>query len=181
MLIFVSGGVRSGKSALGERLIAQYAQGRKIYLATSEVCDEEMERRVARHREDRAGKGFATVEKSRDIGSVAAQMEIGDAVLLDCLGTLAANEMFSGGLAEFDEVYKNAMACRIIGDIIKISNAVSVLVVISNEVFSDGSEYEKETEDYIDVLGMLHCRLAAAADTAVECACGCNTVHKGVL
>ncbi len=55
MLIFLSGGVRSGKSALGERLIERYARGRKIYLATSKICDEEMERRVARHREDRAG------------------------------------------------------------------------------------------------------------------------------
>jgi adenosylcobinamide kinase/adenosylcobinamide-phosphate guanylyltransferase len=179
MLIFISGGVRSGKSALGEKLAAQFASGRKVYLATSEVCDDEMEARVARHRADRAGKGFVTIERCRDIGSASALVEKGDAVLLDCLGALAANEMFAGGPADFDEGFKQALAGRIFGGIMEIQRAASALVVISNEVFSDGASYEKETADYIDVLGRLHGQLAKAADAAVECACGMHIVHKG--
>jgi adenosylcobinamide kinase/adenosylcobinamide-phosphate guanylyltransferase len=173
--------VRSGKSALGERLAEKYARGRKVYLATSNVCDEEMERRVKRHRKDRAGKGFLTIERGADIGGAAALLKQEDAVLLDCLGALAANEMFAGGPMNFGEDFKRALADRIFNGIMELSGASAAVIVISNEVFSDGAEYEKETADYIDVLGRLHLRLAAAADTAVECACGCVTVHKGAL
>lgn len=181
MLIFVSGGVRSGKSALGERLIERYATGRKVYLATSEACDCEMQARVARHRADRAGKGFATLERSRDIGSAAALIGKSDAVLLDCLGALAANEMFAGGPADFDEEFKLRLVERIFNEIMETHRAAAMLVVISNEVFSDGVVYEKETADYIDVLAGLHRMLAAAADAAIECACGMHVVHKGAI
>jgi adenosylcobinamide kinase/adenosylcobinamide-phosphate guanylyltransferase len=181
MLIFLSGGVRSGKSTLGERLVERYARGRKVYLATSEICDEEMEERVARHREDRAGKGFATIERSRDVGSAVQFLGEGDAVLLDCLGTLTANEMFAGGRTEFDEDCKAALVSKIHQDIMAVEKAVSALVVISNEIFSDGAAYGKATSDYIDVLGRLHIALASSADAAAECACGRHFVHKGAL
>lgn len=181
MLIFISGGVRSGKSALGERLAGKYARGRKVYLATSDVCDGEMERRVARHRMDREGKGFLTIERSCGVGSAAELLEPGDAVLLDCLGALTANEMFAGGPMNFGDSFKQALTERIFKSIMALLTAASTVIVISNEIFSGGILYDKETMDYMDVLGRLHVRLAAEADTAVECACGCVTVHKGKL
>lgn len=175
MLIFISGGVRSGKSTLGERLVSAHAGGRKIYLATSEPYDGEMAARIARHRQDRAGKGFVTVEKSRGIGEVADALEKGDAVLLDCLGTLVANEMFGGAISETGD----SLVQRIYSDIMRVNDAASTLVVVSNEVFSDGLEYGSETEEYIEALGRLHCMLANAADEAIECACGIDIKHKG--
>jgi adenosylcobinamide kinase / adenosylcobinamide-phosphate guanylyltransferase len=177
MLIFISGGVRSGKSALGERYIANSACNRKVYLATSEIYDEEMAGRIARHRQDRAGKGFVTIEKCRDIGAAGGMLNRGDAVLLDCLGTLVANEMFGEGASCGES--KDSLVQRIYSDILCIRNAVSLLVVVSNEVFSDGVQFEQATEDYIDTLGKLHCLLAAEADEAIECACGFSNKHKG--
>lgn len=177
MLIFVSGGVRSGKSALGERLVLGHAGGRKVYLATSEITDEEMEARIARHRADRAGKGFVTVEKSRGIGSEAETLQPGDAVLLDCLGNLTANEMFGSDTPGEEPV--DALVHRVFSDIMQVCKAVSLLVVISNEVFSDSVRYDPDTERYREALGALHRLIAAEADEAYECICGLTIKHKG--
>ena len=59
MLILVSGGSGSGKSAFAEDLITASGLETKIYVATMQAWDAEGEARVARHRAMRAGKGFA--------------------------------------------------------------------------------------------------------------------------
>lgn len=182
MLIFISGGVRSGKSGLGERLAAQYAgEGRKIYLATTRAYDAEMERRIARHRQDRAGKGFVTMEADRAVGDAAKSLLPSDAVLLDCLGALASNEMFGEAWVSEAASTANALADTIFGDIMRLNSAVSTLIIISNEVFSDGVDYDAMTLEYIRLMGLLHRRLAVASNMAIECSAGLYTVHKGVL
>ena len=55
------------------------------------------------------------------------------------------------------------------------------LVIVSNDVGSDGIAYAKETERYIQVLGELNCRLAKLADQVVECVCGIPIYQKEVL
>lgn len=181
MLIFVSGGVRSGKSALGEQMLSAHEGGRRVYLATSEPYDGEMEERIARHRQDRAGKGFTTVERSRNVGSAADELQPGDAVLLDCLGTLASNEMFGGAFVEHSAASVDKLHGRIMDGIGSVRRAVSVLVVVSNEIFSDGVDYDPMTADYIMLMGRLHRSLAEAADTAIECVYGRYIVHKGEI
>lgn len=181
MMIFISGGVRSGKSSLGERLVAAHPTGRKVYLATSQIYDEEMADRIMLHRDNRAGKGFITLERSRDIATATDSLQQGDAVLLDCLGTLAANEMFGKAYVPESAATVDALFEKILNGISVIRNSISLIVVISNEVFSDGVVYDGMTEGYIRLLGRLHCALTAQADVAIECASGCHTVHKGSL
>ncbi len=182
MLIFISGGVRSGKSSLGERLAAQYApEGRKVYLATTRAYDREMKRRILRHRQDRAGKGFVTLEADRAVGNVTDSLYSSDTVLLDCLGALASNEMFGASYVSQAASTADALADTIFDGIMRLNSAVSTLIIISNEVFSDGADYDAMTLDYIRLMGLLHRRLAAASDIAVECAAGCYITHKGEL
>ena len=51
MFLFVSGGVRSGKSEWAERAaLALSPDAPRVYLATARVSDEDMRRRVERHR-----------------------------------------------------------------------------------------------------------------------------------
>ena len=58
MLILVSGGSASGKSEFAESLVTSSGLEKRIYLATMQVWDAESVRRVERHRQMRAGKGF---------------------------------------------------------------------------------------------------------------------------
>jgi adenosyl cobinamide kinase/adenosyl cobinamide phosphate guanylyltransferase len=51
-------------------------------------------------------------------------------------------------------------------------------LVVSNDVFSDGVVYGRETELYRQALGALHVDLAREADLAVECVCGRARIAK---
>ena len=99
MTALVFGGAASGKSGWAEDLICTLPRtGPLIYLATMEPGGGEAAERIRRHRALRAGKGFScTVERPRDLAGWAPPA--GSAVLLEDLGNLAANELFSGGAA----------------------------------------------------------------------------------
>lgn len=178
MLVLISGGVRSGKSSLGEALAQRLCTGRKVYLATARVYDEEMRRRVQRHQRDRAAKSFVTIERTENVGEAADVLTPGDTVLLDCLGSLAANEMFHEDYA-YDGRRNRETAEKICAGLARVNAAAGNLIVISNEIFSDGVEYDRSTRDYLAVMARLHQRLAAAAQTVIECVYGIHIYHKG--
>lgn len=70
MLHVVTGGSGSGKSEYAEKLIAESALHRRIYVATMMVWDDEGRKRVRRHREMRSGKGFITIEHYTGLSSL---------------------------------------------------------------------------------------------------------------
>jgi adenosylcobinamide kinase/adenosylcobinamide-phosphate guanylyltransferase len=176
--IFVSGAARSGKSAWAEgRALslagdAQDFSSPLVYIATARVSDREMRRRVAMHRAARKGKGFETVERPTDVGT--ARLPNASTVLLECLGTLLANEMFGTDRVEPQAVRK------IFDDLLILRDRALHLLVVSNDIFSDGAVYGEATEKYRRALGALHVALARAADLAVECAAGQAMEYKKV-
>ena len=52
MIIFVTGGARSGKSDFAQD-IAEKLKGKRLFLATAQAFDEEMRHRIQKHRENR--------------------------------------------------------------------------------------------------------------------------------
>jgi adenosylcobinamide kinase/adenosylcobinamide-phosphate guanylyltransferase len=170
VLILVSGGAASGKSEYAEQLAVQQAADYFIYLATMEVWDEESRGRVERHRLLRQGKGFTTLEVPRALETV--QIPSGSCVLLECLSNLTANELF--GPKGMDEAFD-----RITDGLSHLMSQVSSLVVVSNELFSDGITYAPETEAYLAVLAQLNRWLAERADYVYEVVCGIPICWKG--
>lgn len=98
-----------------------------------------------------------------------------DLVLLECVSNLCANEMFSG------RTDKNIAADKIISGIEKINKVVSQLIVVTNEIFSDGILYEKETIEYMKVLGEINRRIFECADNVIESVYGIPYILKGNL
>lgn len=181
----VIGGSGSGKSAYAEQEVLAAGCGSVYYLATMRVLDEEMEKKVARHRNMRAGRGWLTLEQPVDIGkaadvigcasSVPGQAEAagrirgdGSAVLLECLSNLVANEMFRGAqvLAE-DAVVRN-----IVSGIRRLRACTACLVIVTNAVFSDGTAYDEGTEAYIRALGRINQEISGMADRVTEVVAG---------
>lgn len=88
-ITLVTGGARSGKSALAERLAARHG-GARIYIATAEPLDAEMQDRIERHQALR-GEGWRTLEEPRDLAA-ALQGSDGQGVrLVDCLTLWLSN------------------------------------------------------------------------------------------
>ncbi|MDR2528328.1 MAG: bifunctional adenosylcobinamide kinase/adenosylcobinamide-phosphate guanylyltransferase [Synergistaceae bacterium] len=170
MFVFVSGPVRGGKSAWAEGFafsLARQGNTPLVYLATARVTDAEMKERVLRHQAAREGKGFATLERKTGVAGAIPLLPVRSTVLLECLGTLLANEMFEesgakrGGCRIAEKIYE---------DLALLRERTSNLLVVSNDIFSDGSIYNEATENYRQALGALHVTLAREADLAVECA-----------
>lgn len=171
MIVLLTGGSKCGKSSLGEQLLQQFS-GKKYYLATMEPFGAEGERVVNRHRKMRAGKGFETIEQYTRI--CQAQVAPGSGALLDCVGNLCANEMFSPDGQSRD----GDVAERILADICQLAEKCSLLVLVTNQVGADGVLYAETTMDYIRTLGKLNQLLAEKADRVVELVYGIPVVWK---
>ena len=166
MILLVIGGSGSGKSAFAEARTAAWPAHKKYYIATMQAGDAESQRRVARHRDQRAGLGFETVECPRNLGGFAP--EPGAAVLLEDLPNLLANEMFGGGDPD-----------RILPDILSLADRCALLTVVTGDVFADGVTYGAETAEYIRRLALLGQEIAAKADTVAEVAASLPCYLKG--
>ena len=60
-LSLILGGAASGKSAYAEGLV-RAVSARRVYIATAQAFDSEMEAKIAAHRQARAGDDWDTVE-----------------------------------------------------------------------------------------------------------------------
>ena len=170
-MIVVTGGAGSGKSEFAEGLITASGKGALCYLATMQIWDEECRRRVERHRQMRAGKGFFTVECPLDLASTADQVPQGAAVLLEDLTNLASNEWFGSAGA-------NGMERRVLEGLERVCKRSALTVVVANELFSDGIEYDPETARFLEAQGRLNRAICARADQAYEVVCGMAVCWK---
>lgn len=221
MVYLITGGSGSGKSEYAEGLVMNSSRAQRFYVATMTVYGAEGRAKVERHRMQRRGKGFITVECQRNVrqalsgsGRNAAErsavempdMEMSaeemsvpqwktrrDAILLlECVSNLAANEMFGqsttaqekGGLEPDCGSKMNSrpdidsLAVRLADDIRFLASQVKDMVIVTNEVASDGIRYDPETMDYIRLMGLLNRKLAGLADRVVEVVYGIPVVIK---
>ena len=165
MMLLVTGASASGKSRWAENRLMEFG-GERVYAATMIPWDAECRERIKRHRKMREKKQFVTVECPLDLKKLDGIQ--GKDVLLECLSNLTANEMYR----EDKEAVSGTPEQRILDGILKIRREAANLVVVTNEVFSDGETYSEETKEYMERLGRLNRDIAALADEAVEVVCG---------
>ena len=60
----------------------------------------------------------------------------------------------------------------------QVKEQVKHLVVVTNEIFSDGESYSKETRAYQENLGKINQAMADMADEVVEVVAGIPVFHK---
>jgi adenosylcobinamide kinase/adenosylcobinamide-phosphate guanylyltransferase len=169
MRTLVIGGGASGKSEYAEELFSSLT-GKKFYVATMMPYGKDSLSRIEKHRQARRDRGFSTIEHFYELEKL--RLPERGAVLLECLGNLTANELFSLGLSE-DEAYKSML----IG-IEALALQSDDLVVVTNDVFSGGCDYDESTLLYIRTLGKLNAALAASFDRVIEVVCGIPSALK---
>lgn len=152
-LILVSGENNSGKSLFAESLLAACDE-KRYYIATMIPETEENYVRIEKHKKQRAGLGFTTLELPCDLTSRAIPPD--SVVLLEDVSNLLANNIFK----------KNRYVDEVYSDILKLveSSKIVVAVTISD---LEAVGYDKETTLYIESLNKLNQRLYDKALVAV--------------
>ena len=198
MTVITSG---SGKSAYAEDYIGQIAAKsdhcNKYYIATMKVYDAEGQKKIDRHRQLRQGKGFITIEQPADIENTIKTIKnqqntnfnnsdlnlsvatVHTEALLECMSNLVANEMFTDDGNGNSKIVPADIVCeKITNGIMAIKDTLDDLVIVTNNVFEDGIEYDDTTMEYIRAMGIVNQRIAAMADHVIEVVVGIPVVIR---
>lgn len=166
-LILVIGGARSGKSDFAVDLIRRRGGDRALFLATGQAGDDEMARRIERHRRSRPSS-WTTLEAPREAGArLAAAPPVPDAVLVDCLTLLVSNELLADG-EEPCEAEAARRTDRAVQDLLAACRArAGTVVLVTGEVGLGLVPEHRLGRLYRDLLGRANRAAAAAADRVV--------------
>ena len=190
MITLITGGSGSGKSAYAEKYICHVSNEKgckeKYYIATMQVFDDEGQQKIDRHRRLRAGKGFITIEQPRDIQNAVSKLQsesslkTGRSALLECMSNLVANEFFSDKLQSI-AVWerKETVVHQVMRGVERLAKSCGEVIIVTNELFSDGIDYDEGTREYLSVLGKINQEIAARADRVIEVVAGIPVVWKG--
>lgn len=173
MIVLVTGASGSGKSEYAERIAAGFA-GEHVYIATMHIDEStETKDRIKKHQKQRSGYGFITIEKEKDIGEITG-IE-GRNILIECMSNLLSNEMFINNLSKEEAVKKIVLQIK------NLAAGCPNMVIVTNEVFSDGCVYDKTVIDYIDALAEINKELSCISDCVAEIVYSIPVYIKGQL
>ena len=175
MKIFISGGCKNGKSYYAQHLAKVQQKDFLYYIATMQSVDSEDDERIIRHRQERDGWGFTTVEQPTDIKFILKKCNRNGSFLLDSLTALLANEMFPPP----DYAVNENAAEKIISELSQITNQIEDIVIVSDYIYSDAAIYDGLTEKYCKSLAEIDRAAAKSCDIVLEIAYTNVIVHKG--
>ncbi len=153
--ILIGGGARSGKSSFAQKM-AEGLPGRRVYLATAQALDQEMEQRIAKHQADRGPDWHATFEEPLKLTCCLQQASSAfDIILVDCITLWLSNLM---GRDDSDQ--------QILKEIDTLAASLNELpatvILVSNEVGLGLVPEHPLGRRFRDLAGLANQRLAAA-------------------
>jgi adenosylcobinamide kinase/adenosylcobinamide-phosphate guanylyltransferase len=163
----VLGGVRSGKSHYAQQLGERAA--RVVFVATAQPADEEMRRKVDRHRSSRPPH-WQTVEEPLALAEAIAQHGPAcELMIIDCLTFFAANLLDVNG----DDQRSIDALC------LALQAPPCSVVLVSNEVGSGVVPEYASGRRFRDLLGELNQSVARVASNVLLLVAGLPLVLKG--
>ena len=155
----ILGGARSGKSRYAEEM-AREANKNLIYIATATIYDDEMQKRVTQHKEDRSSHQWTTIEEPLALASVLKENASPDSIILvDCLTLWLNNLLASNDSDRLQKELNELLACldSLQGEVIFVSNEVGMGIIPLGEL----------TRQFVDEAGRLHQQLGQVVDTVI--------------
>jgi len=162
-MILLLGGARAGKSTYAMRL-AQDGERTSVdevcFIATAQGLDEDMTKRIARHRAERSPH-WRTIEEPCQIDEALRQASEARIVIVDCLTLFVSNWL----MRHEDEHECEQFVRRITRNFLELTRTrQQTLICVSNEV---GLGVVPDTDlgrVFRDLLGRVNQEFAAAAD-----------------
>jgi len=158
--ILITGGCRSGKSRHALKL-AQNFSGKKFFLATAQPLDDEMAKRISKHREER-GKEWVTFEEPMNPSAIFEKLgdDPNTVLILDCLTLWISNLLMA-------DHSKEKIMGRVNEWLDRCSKFKGTLICITNEV---GAGIVPETSlgrEFRDLAGEINQRVAERFDEVI--------------
>lgn len=171
-IVLITGGARSGKSRYAEERALRLGP-RRLYLATGEAGDEEMEQRIAEHRKKR-GKNWITVEEPLEVGkALAAHQGQLDCAVVDCMTLWVSNLLIQRG----EDMVKSAVK-----DLVdKLLHFDFHLLLVANEVGWGIVPDNALARQFRDLAGWANRQIASAANEVVLMVAGIPMVVKEAI
>jgi len=170
-IIYVTGGCRSGKSGYA----LDYANrhfSKKLYLATCQVLDEEMAKRVEQHQATR-GSEWKTIEEPLEIVEKLEDCwDKAQVILLDCMTLWLSNLLMRG-----DKDPKVLHEVERFVD--HIAYSATPLVIVSNEVGMGIVPADPLSRRFRDLSGIMNQKIAGVAHVVVFMVSGMPMFLKG--
>ena len=169
-VILITGGSRSGKSAFGQQM-AEQIDAPKLFVATCPHTDPEMDERISRHRRERQGRGWQSVEEPLFLVERFDSCIPGTTVLIDCL-TLWINNLLYTAEKHQDEINEDVVAQQSE----KLAQAAiahqGTVIMVTNEVGLGVVPDNRMARLYRDLVGRCNQVVAAKADQVFLVSCG---------
>lgn len=152
-IIFITGGQRSGKSSYAQRL-AEECSANPVYLATARRWDQDFEKRIARHQQDR-GDQWQTIEEEKELSKLKLE---GKTVLLDCI-TLWLTNVFHDNDYDLDKSLD--WAKKEWNRFLEQEDVT--LIVVSNEIGMCLHAPDEASRHFTDLQGWMNQHIASLA------------------
>jgi adenosylcobinamide kinase/adenosylcobinamide-phosphate guanylyltransferase len=166
--LFVLGGRRSGKSRYALARARELGGDAVAFIATARPGDPELDARIAAHRAERP-TAWTTLDAGLDLALAVAQVSPDDVVLVDSLTLWAAAVVESDGTVRARWTAAEEVLGARAGHTVIVSEEAGMGVVPMNAL----------TRSYLDELGWLNQRVAAAAREVRLLIAGIPVLLKG--
>lgn len=178
MITLITGASGSGKSLFAEQYIhkKRKAEQKLVYIATMKPYGKETEEKINRHKIQRQGKEFQTIECYENIETITVPTK-NSCVLLECLSNVLANEMYSETVGNRDDAI---VVQKIYQGILQLEKKCEHLVIVTNEIFSEELPDWEDSAIYTRNLGILNQMLAKYAQNVYEVVAGIPLLQKNM-
>jgi adenosylcobinamide kinase/adenosylcobinamide-phosphate guanylyltransferase len=146
--------------------IGQRTEGRKAFIATCPVIDDEMAHRIARHKSERAKLSWETIEEPLNLESALMRTADFQVRVVDCLTLWINNLMYECDWNSqcLDEKVILDQAERVVQMCLELNGAV---ILVTNEVGMGIVPDNEAARRFRDLAGSCNQMVAEAADQVI--------------
>lgn len=154
MITLITGGMKCGKSSFALKYILSKNYKNRAFLATAVPFDEDMRRKIEKHRIER-GNLFETFEEPLNIAGILKKIDQNyEVILFECLTT------YLGNLYYYDVDVE-----KYVSDFVSvISSMKSDIVIVTNEVGWSIVPENNLARKYAETLGKINSKIASFSD-----------------
>lgn len=156
MIYFITGGERSGKSRYAQQLAVSLS-ATPIYIATARSWDQDFEKRIQRHKDERDER-WASVEEEKELSKIDLKDKV---AVIDCV-TLWLTNFYIDTKYNVEESLKQSKE-----EFEKLIKTDCTLIIISNEI---GMGVHAQTEigrKFVEIQGWMNQHIAAKANKVI--------------